>query len=388
MNEKQEKLKWIKKAAPALYDIALAGLCLYIGLRGRSWLNLLLPFESGYIVFGLLLLYYVLNLLVVNHVPAAEHRSLIFVISTGTFSVMYLTMAMVPADLAQLVIRIFVQDAPVLETVFIICGFLCLGTVVCAVAAGLKHARQLVSVTYEIPCEKLQQDKRIVLLTDLHIGYFVGSRHVENIAARVNSMNPDMVLIAGDLFNGGGTGECRELGKVAAALSRMKSAEGTFAVTGNHDPEPSDPDFRAFLRAADITLLQDEAAEAGGLQLIGRSTRTKPRKSLKELMQSAAADRVSVVIDHDPIGIAEAREQGADCIFCGHTHRGQVFPLNLFVRFLYKKDEIWGMAKAGKTTSVVSAGAGFFSMPMRVGSDSEVVCIDLKAGASRKMPPL
>ena len=56
-----------------------------------------------------------------------------------------------------------------------------------------------------------------------------------------------------------------------------------------------------------------------------------------------------------------------------------MFPLNLFVRFLYKKDETWGMAKVGNTTSVVSAGAGFFSMPMRVGSDSEVVLLDWKA---------
>lgn len=381
MNDEQEKLNWIKKTVPVLYDIAMAGLCLYIGLRTRSWLNAMLPFESGYIVSGLLLVYYVLNLMVVNHVPAFQKKNLVFVISTCTFSVMYLTMALVLVDLAQLLIRIFVQDANILRIIFLVCGFLCLGTVIFAVIGGLKHARKVVSISYESPCVKLQEDRRIVLLTDLHIGFFVGKKHIHNIVERVNSMHPDLVLISGDIFNGGGTEESTELSQVAEELSRMQSADGTFAVTGNHDPDPSDEKFTEFLRRAKITLLRDEVRSAGGLQLIGRSTKTKPRASLKDLMQPADSEKVSVVIDHDPMGISDARENGADYILCGHTHKGQVFPLNLFVRFLYKKDETWGMARVGNTTSVVSAGAGFFSMPMRVGSDSEVVCIDLKAEA-------
>ena len=379
MNEKQEKLKWIRKVTPVLYDIALAGLCAYIGLRCRSWLNLMVPFESGYLIFGLLLVYYVLDLMMVNSVPFTRSRNLVFVISTCTFSVIYCTMALVLVDLAQLIIKIFVHDAGLLETVFLICGFLCLAAVIIAVIAGLIHARKVVGVYDESPCDKLKQDRSIVLLTDLHIGYFVGRKHIHNIVEQVNAMHPDMVLISGDLFNGGGTGECTELSQTARELSQMASSEGTFAVTGNHDPDPSDESFRNFLRDAGIRLLQDEVCRVGGLQLVGRSTKIKPRKSLKELMEAADPDLASVVIDHDPMGISEAAEAGADCILCGHTHTGQVFPLNFFVRFLYKKEELWGMARVEKTTSVVSSGAGIFSMPMRVGSDSEVVCIDLKA---------
>lgn len=85
------------------------------------------------------------------------------------------------------------------------------------------------------------------------------------------------------------------------------------------------------------------------------------------------------MLDHDPIGIQEAREQGCQCVLCGHTHKGQIFPLNLLVSFLYPKEQLWGMGTKDGTTSIVSAGAGYFSMPVRLGSDTEIVCIDLKA---------
>ena len=380
LDEKQKKLKWIRIAAPILYDIALAGLCLYIGLRSQSWLNAMLPFESGYPVFGLLLVYYILNLMTVNKLPFTEHRNLVFAVSTCTFCVIYGTMALIVSDLIQLVIRLLTPDDKILKTVLIVCGFLCLAAVICAAAAGMKHARKIVCVSYESRCDKLEQNRRIVLLTDLHIGYFVGRRHIRRIVRQVSALHPDLVLIAGDLFNGGGTEECTEPSGIAAELAQMESASGTYAVTGNHDPDPSDKSFQAFLRQAGIRLLEDEVCSAAGIQLIGRNTRTKPRRTLKELMEQTDPGRVSVVLDHDPIGIGEARAEQADYVLCGHTHKGQVFPLNLFVRFLYRKDEDWGMTESGSTTSVVSAGAGFFSMPMRVGSDSEVVCIDLKAG--------
>ena len=238
LNEEQEKLKWIKKVSPVLYDIALAALCLYIGLRGRRWLNALLPFESGPVVFGLLLLFYIFNLMMVHNAPCTRHRRLVFTVSTCTFCAMYLGMSLVAVDLVQLILKIFLHDGETLQRIFIVCGFLCVAAVIIATIAGLRHASQITTVRYESRSGKLSENRRIVLLTDLHIGYFVGRRHIHNMVERVNALHADAVLISGDIFNGGGTGECQELDAVAEELAQMTSAAGTFAVTGNHDPDP------------------------------------------------------------------------------------------------------------------------------------------------------
>ena len=377
----QKKLTWVKKVSPLLYDIALGVLCLYGGIRSRRWLNMLLPFDSVYVVMPLFLTYYVLDLLCVRHVPFTRKRALVYPVSICTFAVLYLGMAVLAADILRLIIRIFVSSEAALSRVFYVCGWLCLAAVLCSVTAGIIHAEKIVTVKYESSCGKLKENRRIVLLTDLHIGYFVGKKHIHSIVERVNSLNPDMVLISGDIFNGGGTEECGELSDVAEELRRMEPAGRIFAVTGNHDPAPADRSFLEFLDKSGIRLLKDELCTCGDIQLIGRPTKTRPRKPLKELMSTADRTKPVIVIDHDPIGIAEARREGADYIMCGHTHKGQVFPLNLFVRFIYKKDEAWGMSCNGGTTSVVSSGAGFFSMPMRIGSDSEAVCVDLKTAA-------
>ncbi len=320
------------------------------------------------------------------------------------------------------------------------CG--CLVLTAAAVAVGMVHARKLVTVNYQVPVEHLGKEARLVLLSDLHIGHFVGKKHIQNLVAQVNRLKPDLVLISGDLIighfvgkkhiqnlvaqvnrlkpdlvlisgdliNAGNTNECPDIDQVARELEGLRTEHGVFAVTGNHDPAPEDPDFRRFLRRARIHLLEDKTCDAvtgnhdpapedpdfrrflrrarihlledktcdaGPVQLVGRKSKIRPRAALTELMESCTGEKPVVVLDHDPIGIQEARQAGADCVLCGHTHRGQVFPLDLLVRLLYPKEELWGMGRKGKTTSIVSAGAGYFSMPMRLGSDSEIVCIDL-----------
>jgi predicted MPP superfamily phosphohydrolase len=379
----QKKLVWIKKVSPLLYDIAMAALCLYIGFRGRRWLNMLLPFESGWIPGTLLLLYYVLDLMALKHLKFTRKRNLVYTLSICTFCVLYLSMSMLAVDIVQLIIKIFVHEPNTLRTIFIVCGFLCVIFVVCAVIYGMEHAKKIVTVNYESICGKLDQDRRVVLLSDLHIGYFVGKEHIRRIAEAVNSLNPDIVVISGDIFNGGGTEECSELSGAAEELRSIQARYGVYAVTGNHDPSPSDEKFLSFIQDSGIILLQDELCDAGGMVLAGRPTKTRPRKTLGTLLKDADRGKPILVIDHDPMGICEAREKKADYVMCGHTHRGQVFPLNLFVRFLYEKDEVWGISKSGPTTSLVTSGAGFFSMPMRTGSDSEVVCLDIKAGGQR-----
>ena len=84
-----------------------------------------------------------------------------------------------------------------------------------------------------------------------------------------------------------------------------------------------------------------------------------------------------VVLDHDPQGIREAETVQADLVLCGHTHRGQFFPMNLFTKLSLEKGFYYGYTRRGKTQAVISAGTGFHQMPIRIGSDSEIVDLHL-----------
>lgn len=374
----EKKLVWIHRLSPILYDLALAALCLYIWLRAKQWLGMLLPVSLG-LVLGLILAgYYVLNLLTIRHRDVS--KAVTYLTSVGTFVVMYLSMTILAVDLLRWILRLLGVSAPVLAGVFFFGGLACLVLTVLAVVLGMLHARHLVTVRYAVPVEQLSRDVRLVLLTDLHIGHFVGKKHIRELVSQVNRLKPDLVLISGDLINAGNTRECPDIDQVARELRGLHTANGVFAVTGNHDPVPEDPDFHDFLRRSRIHLLEDQVCTAGPVQLVGRKSRIRPRMPLAQLMQPLNEHQPVIVLDHDPIGIREARQAGADCVLCGHTHKGQVFPLDLLVRLLYPREELWGMGRQGKTTSIVSAGAGYFSMPMRLGSDSEIVCVDLKAG--------
>ena len=314
----------------------------------------------------------------------AENRALTYWVSVATFVVIYLSMSILCADLLQWLLHFFLTDAA-RQTLFILCGFACLAFTLFFACYGYYKTTKIVTVQYPLASEKLARPLRIVQLSDLHIGFFVGEQHIRKTVEAVNRLQPDMVVISGDMINAANTLECPEIEAVERLLAQLHSVKGTYAVVGNHDPEVSDPDFQDFLKASDIHLLNDSVFADNDLQLVGRTTCTKPHLPLSALMQNLDSQRLTVVLDHDPIGIPQAVEAHADLVLCGHTHRGQVFPLAWFVRFLYSKQQLWGISRSGDTTSIVSAGTGFFTMPMRIGSDCEVVCIDIRPSANEQL---
>ena len=374
---KEQKLHWIYACAPFLYRIALILSTLYVFFRSRSWANRVFGVESGWIlgiVFGTCLL---LNFFTVKKHRTGPSRGTTYFAGIGTFVMIYLLMTIGTVDLVRLLCSACSLDARILDRVFLIGGWLSVIVTFLCTLLGMYQVKKLKLLRYEVPVEQLSGRVRLVLLTDLHIGYFVGAKHMAKVRDLVNAQNSDMVLISGDMINASNTNECGELPEVERILSEFQSREGTFAVVGNHDPDASDPEFQKFLQNSHIHLLEDAVYSDGTVNILGRTTKLKPRASIRALKEQADDHLPSIVLDHDPIGIREAREEHMDLVLCGHTHRGQIFPLNLFVRFLYNRAETYGYSRQGNTVSIVSAGTGYFSMPMRLGSDCEVITIDL-----------
>ena len=252
------------------------------------------------------------------------------------------------------------------------------------VAGGVLHAAHPQVVRYEVDLRRNKAGEaktyRIVQLSDLHVGAVVGERLTRRICRETEALHPDLIVFTGDQFNHGYVDECRDEHEVAAILSTLSAKDGKWAVLGNHDPEPGDPALAAFYREAGISPLDNSCIVLDGFNLVGRTgvvSDGERRVPLQQLLVLTDPAKPVVVLDHDPMGIPQAEDCSAELILAGHSHQGQFFPYNFFVGRAFPKGYFHGLAKTKNTVSIVSAGAGVFQVPLRVGTDSEIVCVDL-----------
>lgn len=374
--EIKNKELWVNKILPMLYLFSVAAVCTYLVIRARSWVMLFTDRDPVLLLVLLAVGYFAICCIGGKKYLVAKTKVFTYIYGVATFLFIYLSMSVITADLVQLILFAAIKDENLRTEIFEAAGWICAAFVVICAVIGIIGTRRLKIITHKINIEGMNGKCRMVLLSDLHIGFYVGAQHIRKTVDKVNALHPDCVVIAGDIINAGNTRECPEIDKAAAELAKLSSKLGAFAVTGNHDPDSGDADFVQFLQDADITLLDDEVYKTDRFALIGRKTCTQQRKELCTLKEQCGNLPI-VVIDHDPLGARQACRENADLVLCGHTHKGQVFPLGLFCRLLYSKGEFWGLSKKGKTNIMVSAGTGYFSMPMRIGSSCEINCLEL-----------
>lgn len=281
---------------------------------------------------------------------------------------------------------------------FVITGAVVLFCILSVSLYGIVHARTLKLREYTITVDKDCEagDLRVVLIADLHIGYNIGHRYIERMTERINALEPDLICIAGDIFDN----EYEALDDPEAireALSGLESTYGVYACWGNHDISErilagftfggggldDDPRMGELLEEAGIVLLNDETVCVdGAFYLSGRKDLTRAekleggRETPEELLESLDKELPILVMDHQPRELSELSLAGADLQLSGHTHNGQLFPGNLLVALLY--DNAYGLKKEGKMYSVVTSGVGVWGPGMRVGTDSEIVLINLE----------
>ena len=245
---------------------------------------------------------------------------------------------------------------------------------------GHRNAKRVQITTYRLPLLIDAEHLRIAYLSDLHLGAFVGEDHVAAVVGKVNSVLPDLVIIAGDLidddpsFLKDATGQYR----VAQIISSIKSKYGVIMTLGNHDPNRDNGVFCSILCCCGIRLLCDEYIEFPEIVVAGRSDAVhKCRKPLKEILTDIPKTKPVLVVDHDPKHIVEAEEHGVDIVLSGHTHAGQFFPATIAAQLAVGKHQLYGYHKFGKTHSVITSGVGYFNMPIRICTHNEVVKIIL-----------
>lgn len=247
------------------------------------------------------------------------------------------------------------------------------------VLVGYWHTKTIRTPAYSIDLG-LGRNYRIILLSDIHLGVFVGEKHVRRMVETVNRLDADLVVISGDIIdvNNHILSDNQALSKISALLRGMKAREGVYAALGNHDPSVENAVFRRFLQEAQIRLLHNEAVQLSCFNLVGRSDeRRNHRCPIEDFEDQIDRSMPVVVLDHDPCKIPESVAFGADLVLCGHTHKGQFFPVTYFTKWANGKHYFYGHEVFGKTHAIICAGTGFFELPVRLGTDNEAADIHL-----------
>jgi len=222
---------------------------------------------------------------------------------------------------------------------------------------------------------------RAVMLSDIHLGMYNRSNRLEALVRKINELNPEIVFFAGDIVDEAIGAEEEE--KMVRLMKDIRAPLGLFACPGNHEYYGGLEKNISYLERAGVQELLDKALKIdGSFYVIGRKDRAAlrfgdRRASLPAIM---AADQVEpslplIVLDHQPIELEEAEQAGLDLLLCGHTHAGQLFPLNIINKLIYEKN--WGYLKKGQTHIYVTSGAGTWGPAVRTGSRSEIVLLEL-----------
>jgi uncharacterized protein len=217
----------------------------------------------------------------------------------------------------------------------------------------------------------------IVQISDVHIGPTMGGTWLRGVVEKVNSLDPDVVVITGDLVDG----TVAVLGPEVRPLADLKAKHGVFFVTGNHEYYSGAADWVLFLTSLGIRVLENEHVsierDGASFDLAGVNDFNAPHGGHDVAKAVAGRDesRALVLLAHQPRSITEAAAHGVGLQLSGHTHGGQMFPWNLLVRL--QQPFVAGLHRLEKTWIYVHRGTGFWGPPMRVGAPPEIARIEL-----------
>ena len=244
---------------------------------------------------------------------------------------------------------------------------------------GLIHARRLHVKHVVVTLPKMVpswRDKRVIFVSDFHLGQLRGSSWARHVVATINSLPHDAVFIGGDLFDGTGAPDINEL---IAPFKDLKAATRTFVVTGNHEEFGDNSKFIAAIRACGLRVLMNEVAILDGLQIVGVDwAQAANKEKFRGILTSLGIDRErpSILLKHEPKDLDVASEAGISLQLSGHTHRAQQWPLEYVARRVYR-GYAYGLKNYRDMPVYISSGAGTWGPPMRVGTDCEVVVLTL-----------
>lgn len=265
---------------------------------------------------------------------------------------------------------------------------------------GLYNMKNIVKTEYTIYSDKLNNDYKAILLSDLHYGVSLNDNELKKYCNEISKLNPDFVFLGGDIVDERTSGE--EMKSAFNILSSINSKYGIYYIYGNHDKNMysnnktfTPEELERTIRDNNIIILEEDKKYINDdVILIGRGYDV--RKNLDEIISGEDSSFYSILIDHVPLEYKPNREKGINLELSGHTHNGQIFPLGLMQKaynFIASDDKtdseinnihnlsdlVYGIYQKDDFTAIVSSGMAGWAIPIRTESRSEYVVINIKS---------
>lgn len=265
---------------------------------------------------------------------------------------------------------------------------------------GIVNAQNLKVTTYDVTVDKSskQDELNVVLIADLHLGYSVGVKQMERMVNKINELQPDVVVVAGDIFDNEFSAIYNPA-RLAEILRGINSKYGVYAVYGNHDIEEdilcgftfSDDDVTQvtsikemddFIENCGFTFLYDEAILINDdFYIYGRPDEERPnfgndsRLEAEKITEGLDLSKLIICVDHEPHDQKKLSAAGVDVDLNGHTHAGQLFPGNIIINFFW--DIAYGYKNFDGMHNIVTSGVGLFGPNMRTFTKAEIAQVKI-----------
>jgi predicted MPP superfamily phosphohydrolase len=217
---------------------------------------------------------------------------------------------------------------------------------------------------------------KVVAFSDLHLGISIDKERLKKYVRFINEQQPDIILVAGDIVDNNPRPLFEE--KMDEELRQLQAPLGVYFCPGNHEYISGIDGSLAFLKKTNMTLLIDSVVSVDdSFWIIGRNDLqgNKKRMPLDRLVAQTNEQQPLFLLDHEPYHLEDAEKNGIDLQFSGHTHQGQLWPLNHLVNKLYEVG--YGYKKKGNTHIFVSSGLALWGPEFRIGTQSELVVFNI-----------
>lgn len=257
---------------------------------------------------------------------------------------------------------------------------------------GTYNARNTKIVTYNIFTNKNLGNRdtlTIVGISDIHLGSLVGKKRLEQLSTIVYDLQPEIILIAGDILDEIHGPIFRN--DIGSPLRKLNSKYGIFAIPGNHEYIGDIFKSEKYISSLGFTYLKDSVVHLDeiNISIIGRDDRQVSRftshfrKSIDLLIKEVSSSRFVILLDHQPFDLHHIAKYNIDFQFSGHTHKGQFWPFNWIVKQIYELAH--GYLKINNTHFIVSSGFGTWGPPVRIGSCSEIVVVKIRKQSNQPL---
>ncbi|WP_421715564.1 metallophosphoesterase [Arcobacter arenosus] len=248
-------------------------------------------------------------------------------------------------------------------------------------AKAMQNAKTVEIEKVNVKIKGLAKPKKIVQLSDIHIGGLIDKYFISDLVKKVNQLEADVVVITGDLVD-----TSLDFAKDALdELKNLKSNYGTYFIVGNHEYFHNVTNIIKYVNTLNIKTLENENVYIGkedeGFNLAGVYDLIGLRVNayvpdLKKALDGRMINNPTVLLAHQPKFIEEVKD--VDLVLSGHTHGGQIFPFNYLVKL--QQPYVKGLHQHNENTQIyVNKGTGFWGPPMRLGASSEITLLNLSS---------